>query len=103
IRDFHVTGVQTCALPISTLPRVFTRWSTNAGSGLASLNCICTGQLSSGTVTSTHSPGVTLINVDIGSPGRRDRERACHPHDTLVRAVCCHVHPDLIVARTQLQ
>src|SRR5690606_41078292 len=36
IRDFHVTGVQTCALPISRNPRLSSRWkSPNAGSSRA--------------------------------------------------------------------
>src|SRR5690606_41173239 len=33
IRDFHVTGVQTCALPISYKDQMLTRWAKHMASG----------------------------------------------------------------------
>src|SRR5690606_39284542 len=65
IRDFHVTGVQTCALPISScvLPLMFTRaGSTPSSSASRARTCVLWGE----------SFGRSRITVEIGRASCRE-------------------------------
>src|SRR5690606_39886082 len=66
IRDFHVTGVQTCALPIYTLPRTLARLFTSPASC-----CALKIWMSSSLTESAPKPSITARS----SSSNRSEER----------------------------
>src|SRR5699024_7082001 len=86
IRDRNVSGVQTCALPISTAepgsPSIF---STLTRSPSATLYCLPP------VLTIAYMVGLPLINLfDSGSSRRRSHVRREHPDWTICKIKCVH-------------
>src|SRR5690606_40566571 len=79
IRDFHVTGVQTCALPISFLNKAIE--GDDGGKGNIFSRAVFTASLSTPAKTVTTLDGFLLFSKLIIAPGRA--LRAAQPQTEL--------------------
>src|SRR5690606_39808147 len=86
IRDFHVTGVQTCALPISSVPGVFAAGDMARRSSLPGPAAAVIAAAASGTMAAA-ALDQDLVAAQFGLPALHAPERAAVPAET-GRAAC---------------
>src|SRR5690606_40428408 len=73
IRDFHVTGVQTCALPICLSVTAIAQVNAEADQALADYDAPTKAELD--TAIGSLATSLAAINTKLGSPARSEERR----------------------------